>query len=34
VAPADLAGLSAAKAAAVPDAQLKAALRDVGRPAA
>jgi carboxyl-terminal processing protease len=34
VAPADLAGLSAAKAAAVPDAQLKAALRDVGRSAA
>jgi carboxyl-terminal processing protease len=34
VAPADLAGLSAAKAAALPDAQLKTALRDVGRPAA
>ena len=34
VAPADLAGLSAAKAAAVPDAQLKAALHDVERPAA
>jgi carboxyl-terminal processing protease len=34
VAPADLAGLSAAKAAAVPDAQLKAALRDVERAAA
>jgi carboxyl-terminal processing protease len=30
VVPADLAGLSAAKAAAVPDAQLEAALRDVG----
>jgi carboxyl-terminal processing protease len=34
VAPAALAGLSAAKAAAVPDAQLKAALRDVERAAA
>jgi carboxyl-terminal processing protease len=34
VAPADLAGLSAARAAAVPDAQLKAALRDVARAAA
>jgi carboxyl-terminal processing protease len=34
VVPADLAGLSAAKAAAVPDAQLMAALRDVERPAA
>ncbi len=34
VVPAELAGLSAAKAAAVPDAQLKAALRDVERAAA
>jgi carboxyl-terminal processing protease len=34
VVPADLAGLSAAKAAAVPDAQLKAALLDVERAAA
>jgi carboxyl-terminal processing protease len=33
VGPADLAGLSAAKVAAVPDAQLKAALRDVKRAA-
>jgi carboxyl-terminal processing protease len=34
VVPADLAGLSAAKAAAVPDTQLKAALRDLERAAA